>query len=120
MALKLLPRWKDPEVARAIASRIGPPGTESASAQDGLIELGGQLAQQATIPLLLDANNQGVRLSAIEILGNEKVSGPEGLAALQELAQTTSDPGTRYLAKEKAKQIEERMKKKVPVDKVQK
>lgn len=112
MALRLLPRWKDPEVARAIASRIGRPGTESTSAQEGLIEIGGLLAEQAAIPLLRDTNDQGVRLTAVEIVGHEKVCGQDGLAALQDTSQNSIDPGTRYLAGAKAKQVQKRFVKK--------
>jgi len=111
MALRLLPRWKDDRVAQAIASRIGRSGTETSVAQDALIELGGPLAERATIPLLQDSREQGVRLTAIEILGHEKVGGPEAVARLIEVSKTSADPGTRHPAEKKAAAIQARLKK---------
>ncbi|MDB5308855.1 MAG: hypothetical protein JWO38_3057 [Gemmataceae bacterium] len=110
MALRLLPRWKDEYVARALAERVGRPGRETTSAQDALVELGGPVAERAVIPLLRN-EEQGIRLTAIDILGNEKVGGSEAVAALLEVARTTNDPGTRQRAVDKADQIRNRLKK---------
>jgi hypothetical protein len=109
-ALRLLPKWKDESVARRIAERIGRAGTESTAAQDALVALGGPLAERAAIPLLRK-DDQGVRLTAIEILGNDNVGGPAALAALREAARTSPDPGTRQPAASKADQLEARLKK---------
>jgi hypothetical protein len=108
-ALRLLPRWKDESVARRIAERIGRGGMETTAAQDALAALGGPLAERAAIPLLRK-DDQGVRLTAIEILGNDNVGGPEAVAALREVARTSPDPGTRQPAASKADQIQARLK----------
>lgn len=108
MALRLLPRWKDEDVARRIAELIGRAGTETSAAQDAMITLGGPIAERATIPLLRK-DDQGIRLTAIEILGNEKVGGAEAIAALKEVARTSPDPGTRQPAEAKALRIKERL-----------
>jgi hypothetical protein len=110
MALRLLPRWKDEDVARRIAEMIGRAGTETSAAQDALITLGGSVAERATIPLLRK-DDQGIRLTAIEILGNEKVGGADAIAALKEVVRITPDPGTRLPAEAKIVQIQERLKK---------
>lgn len=110
MALRLLTRWKDPEVARAVASRIGRAGTETSRAQESLIDIGGPIAERAAIPLLR-SDDQGVRLTVIELLGNEKVGGEDAVAALLDVAKTANDPGTRQPAASKAEQIQARLKK---------
>ncbi|HEY2909988.1 MAG TPA: HEAT repeat domain-containing protein [Gemmataceae bacterium] len=110
MALRLLPRWQDEDVARRIGEMIGRAGTETSAAQDALITLGGPIAERAVIPLLRK-EDQGIRLTAIEILGNEKVGGADALAALKEVARLSPDPGTRQPAEIKAQQILERLKK---------
>lgn len=91
-ALRLLPRWKDKGIARRIAERIGRPGTETTAAHDALIELGGPNAEEAAIALLWK-EDQGVRLTAIEILGDERVGGPDAVAAQQDVAR---GPSVRY------------------------
>src|SRR5262249_41149989 len=49
-ALKLLPEWKNPDVAGALALRIGRPGgNESSLAIEGVKKIGGPLAGQAPI-----------------------------------------------------------------------
>jgi hypothetical protein len=109
MALRLLPRWKDPEVARAVASRIGRPSYETTFARDALLEIGGPAAEQATIPLLR-SEEQNTRLTAIDIL--EKVGGPDAVEALKDLAATTDDAATRQRATAKAQAIQARLQKK--------
>ena len=104
VALRLLPRWKDAEVARAVASRIGRPGTETTYARDALLEIGGPAAEQATIPLLR-SDDQGTRLTAMDVLG--KVGGADAVAALTELA--ASDPTVRDRATQKAQAIQARL-----------
>jgi hypothetical protein len=108
MALKVLPRWKDEDVARRVAEMIGRPGKESSLATDALITLGGSVAERAAISLLR-RDDQNVRLAAIEILGNEKVGGRDAVAALREVARIAADPGTRLPAEVKANQIEARL-----------
>jgi hypothetical protein len=110
MALRLLPRWKDEDVARRIAEMIGRAGTETSAAQDALITIGGPIAERAVIPLLRK-DDQSIRLTAIDILGNDKVGGADAVAALKEVARTSPDPGTRQPAEAKAEQIKERLKK---------
>jgi hypothetical protein len=110
MALQLLPRWKDEDVARRIAEMIGRPGTETSRAQEALITLGGPVAERAAIALLRK-DDQNIRLTAIDILGNEKIGGHDAIAALREIARTSPDPGTRQPAEAKAELIEMRLKK---------
>ncbi len=110
MALRLLPRWKDEFVAGRIAELIGRAGTETSAAQDALVTLGGQFAERAAIPLLRK-DDQGIRLTGIEILGHEKVGGADAVAALKEVARTSPDPGTRQPAAAKAQQIQARLNK---------
>jgi hypothetical protein len=110
MALKVLPRWKDEDVARRMAEMIGRPGKETSLATDALITLGGPVAERAAISLLR-RDDQNVRLAAIEILGNEKVGGRDAVAALREMARVSADPGTRQPAEVKANQIEARLNK---------
>jgi len=110
MALKLLPGWKDEDVARRIAEMIGRAGTETSAAQDALVTLGGTVAERAAIPLL-KRDDQGIRLAAIEILGHEKVGGADAVAALKEIARISPDPGTRLPAEAKAQQIQDRLNK---------
>jgi HEAT repeat protein len=106
MALRLLPRWKDPEVARAVASRIGRPSYETTFARDALLEIGGPAAEQAAIPLLR-SEEQNTRLTAIDIL--EKVGGADAVEALKDLAGTTDDSATRQRATAKAQAIQTRL-----------
>ena len=108
MALQLLPRWKDEFVAGRIAELIGRAGTETSAAQDALVALGGPFAERAAIPLLRK-DDQGIRLTAIEILGNERIGGMDAVAALKEVARTSPDPGTRQPAEAKAQQIQARL-----------
>ena len=110
MALQLLPRWKDEFVAGRIAELIGRAGTETSAAQDALVALGGPFAERAAIPLLRK-DDQGIRLTAIEILGNERIGGMDAVAALKEVARTSPDPGTRQPAEAKAQQIQARLNK---------
>jgi hypothetical protein len=107
-ALRLLPRWKDPEVARAVAARIGRPSTETTLAVEALLEIGGPSAEQAAIPLLR-VEEQGTRLTAIDIL--EKVGGPDAAAVLTELGNS-DDPTVRQRAAAKAQAIKARLQKK--------
>jgi hypothetical protein len=109
-ALQLLPRWKDDDVARRVAEMIGRAGPETSAAQDALITIGGSIAEKATIPLLRK-DDQSVRLTAIEILANERVGGADAIAALKEVIRTSSDPGTRQRAEMQLKVIEERPRK---------
>ena len=110
MALRLLPQWKDDEVARAIAARIGRPNIESSRAREALERIGGSAAERAVIPLLR-SDDQSLRLTGIDILGHEKVGGPAAVTALKELAAATDDPATRQQAMTKAKTISDRLKK---------
>lgn len=108
VALKLLPRWKDPEVARSVAARIGRPSTETTLAVESLLEIGGPAAEQAALPLLR-ADDQGTRLTAIDIL--ERVGGADALEALTGLS-TSDDPVIRQRATAKAQVIKARLQKK--------
>lgn len=107
-AAQVLAGWKDEFVAGRIAELIGRAGTETSAAQDALVTLGGPFAERAAIPLLRK-DDQGIRLTAIEILGHEKVGGADAVAALKEVARTSPDPGTRQPAEAKARLIEERL-----------
>jgi len=109
MALRLLPRWKDEDVARRIAEMIGRANHESNAAQQALVTLGGGVAERAAIPLLR-RDDQTVRLAGIDILGDERVGGKEAVVALREVARTTPDLGTKQSALAKADQIEARLK----------
>src|SRR5205814_6650203 len=95
-ALRILPRWKDAEAARAVASRVGRPSTETTRARDALLELGGREAEAAVIPLLRN-EDQNVRLTAIDVLGHERVGGREAVKALYTLARDTENPRVPWL-----------------------
>src|SRR5262249_23214133 len=84
-ALRLLPRWKDPEVARALAGQIGRSTRETDLAMTGLTEIGGPLAEEALIPRL-EADDQGTRLRVITLLASDNIGGPLALQKLRELA----------------------------------
>lgn len=87
VALRLLPRWKDPEVARAVAGHIGRAGgNETALAIKGLTEIGGPLAEDALIARL-EADDQGTRLQVIKLLMQPGIGGPTALAKLRQLAE---------------------------------
>ena len=80
MALRVLPRWKDEDVARRMAEMITSRGdVESSDAADALITLGGPVAECAAIPLLRK-DEQNIRLKAIEVLGDERVGGADAVA----------------------------------------
>ncbi|MBX9583576.1 MAG: hypothetical protein K2X87_25015, partial [Gemmataceae bacterium] len=98
-ALRLLPHWKDDEAARAAAGRVGKGNVEGSVARQVLIEIGGPAAERAALPLL-KADEQGVRLAAIDLLADERgrVGGPAAAAELTALAETSPDPGTRLAA----------------------
>ena len=86
-ALRLLPRWKDAEVARAIAGHIGRAGgNETALAIKGVQEIGGTLAEDALIARL-EADDQGTRLQIIKLLTWPGIGGPAARAKLRQLAE---------------------------------
>jgi hypothetical protein len=108
-ALRLLPQWKDNEVARAVQGLIGRPGSaESNRAKAALEEIGGPPAEQAALALLNRAEDQPTKLTALVIL--EKVGGPETARKLQAYAQGTDDPAVRARAHATIDAIEARAK----------
>jgi HEAT repeat protein len=117
-ALRLLPRWKDPDVARVLAAHVGRPGTsETTLAVNGLLMIGGPLAEDALIGRL-EADDQATRLLVIDLLANENVGGPAALKVLRQLGQNPpktsrafDDPETRKRAAEQAAVIAARLKK---------
>lgn len=83
-AIKLLPRWRDADVARVLASRLGN-REESYDAKNALIDLGGPLAVQALIPLLRDKQKDKVlHLVALDLLAHPRIADEQALAFLRE------------------------------------
>lgn len=108
-ALRLLPQWKDNEVARAVQGLIGRPGTsESNRAKAALEEIGGPPAEQAALALLNRAEDQPTKLTALVIL--EKVGGQEAATKLRNYAGATDDPAVRNRALVTIEAIEARAK----------
>lgn len=103
-ALRLLPRWKDDDAARAAAGRVGTGGRDAAAARAALTEIGGPAAERAVLPLL-KADDQRVRLAAIDLLADPKVGGPAAEAELKAVAESSPDPGTRLAAAAAAAKI---------------
>lgn len=103
-ALRLLPRWKDDDAARAAAGRVGTGGRDAAAARAVLVEIGGPVAERAVLPLL-KADDQRVRLAAIDLLADPKVGGPAAAAELKAVAEESPDPGTRLAAAAAAARI---------------
>ena len=111
-ALRLLPRWKDPESARAVQSLIGRAGEETNQAKMSLREIGGAPAEQAALALLKRADDQTTRLTAIGIL--EAVGGGESAEELRTYAMATDDPVVRTRALAAVTVIEARVRKSSP------
>ena len=111
-ALRLLPEWKDADVARAVQSLIGRPGGETNQAQASLKKIGGAPAEQAALALLKRADNQGTRLIAIDVL--ENVGGRKAADELYTHAQATDDPAVRNRALAAIDVIEKRLRKPIP------
>ena len=110
-ALRLLPRWKaNPEVARAIATLLGPDAKQTQMAMEALIAIGGSQAEEAVLPVLFrEREDQFTRLQAIEILGI--VGGPEALAKLRKLSESAfGDVAVKTTAGLKADGIQARLK----------
>jgi hypothetical protein len=108
-ALRLLPQWKDNEVARAVQGLIGRPGSaESNRAKAALEEIGGPPAEQAALVLLNRAEDQSTKLTALVVL--EKVGGPDAVRKLVPYAQATDDPAVRNRAMATIEAIEARAK----------
>jgi hypothetical protein len=96
-ALRLLPQWKDHEVARAVQALIGRPGSaESNRAKAALEEIGGPPAERAALALLNRAEDQPTKLTALVIL--EKVGGAEAVEKLRAYAGATDDPAVHNRA----------------------
>ena len=122
-ALRLLGRWKDPEVARAVADRVGRlSDTETSVAVETLAEIG-QPAERAIFPLLR-SKEQSTRLVALDVLARDGVGGADSVAELKALAglpdeaglaadarKVSDDPVTRQKAAVKAQVIQDRIKK---------
>jgi hypothetical protein len=107
-AIKLLPRWRDPEVARAIASRIGY-SNETTYAKAALIELGGPVAEQAVIPLLLDPEkDKVVRLNALDLLAEKRICGEAAMKTLRDVVRYSTDETLRSQAEQKLQEIRAR------------
>jgi hypothetical protein len=108
-ALRLLPQWKDNEVARTVQGLIGRPGSaETNRAKAALEEIGGQPAEQAALALLNRAEDQSTKLTALVIL--EKVGGNDVPRVLRAYAGATDDPAVRTRALATAEAIEARAK----------
>lgn len=105
-ALRLLPRWKDADAARAVQALIGRPGIQTNQARVSLEEIGGPAAEQAALALLKRADGQSVQLLAIEVL--RKVGGPSAADELGRYAMATDDPAVRSSAQVAAATIRER------------
>lgn len=106
-ALRLLPQWKDAEVARAVQALVGRPGAETARAKAALEEIGGPPAEEAAVALLNRAEDQSTKLTALAIL--EKVAGPGVAAQLRTYAARTDDPAVRARALAAAAAVEARV-----------
>jgi len=112
-ALKLLPQWKDADSARAVQSLIGPPGrVETNRARAALELIGGPPAEQATIALFNRADDQGTKLTALEIL--QRVGGREALSWLRSNAPAMDDTAVRTRAFTAAEVIEARLRPSAP------
>jgi hypothetical protein len=122
MGLKLLARWKDPDVARRVAERVGRPGEPETEAARKTLEEIGQSAEVAVIAVPLRSKDQGTRLLAIDILASEAVGGPESVAVLRALAglpdssgnpadprRVSDDAPTRQKAADRAQRIQDRL-----------
>lgn len=108
-ALRLLPKWKDNEVARAVQGLIGRPGSaESNRAKAALEEIGGPPAEQAALALLNRAEDQSTKLTALVIL--EKVGGADVPRVLRSYASAADDLAVRNRALHTAEAIEARVK----------
>ena len=85
-AIKLLYLWKDPEVARVVASRLGTTSSaESELAKNALINIGGDLAVQAIVPILRDKEkDKTLHLTALELLAHPAISNQEALTFLRQ------------------------------------
>lgn len=113
MALRLLPKWKEERVAGAVSARLQQrPGMEVAAAQKALVELGGPVAERAAVPLLGEQYDQNVRLTAVEILTDDRVASPAAAAALRDAARSTSDPAVRAAATAAANRLDAKFNKK--------
>ncbi len=104
-ALRLLPRWKDAESARAVQSLLGRAGPETNQARESLEEIGGAPAEQAALALL-KRDDLATRLIAIGVL--EKVGGAEAAKELHTYAMATDDSLARTRALAAAAAIEAR------------
>ncbi|QJW94751.1 hypothetical protein [Frigoriglobus tundricola] len=112
-ALKLLPQWKDADSARAVQSLIGAPGrVETNRARAALELIGGPPAEQATIALFNRADDQGTKLTALEIL--QRVGGREALSWLRSNVPVMDDTAVRARALSAAEVIEARLRPPVP------
>lgn len=99
MALRLLPKWNTDRVAAAVAGRMQQrPGMEPTAAAKALIEIGGDVAERAAVPLLGEQYEQGVRIAAADVLSDKRVASPSAVTALRDAARTSTDPAVRNAA----------------------
>lgn len=107
MALRLLPKWNTDRVAAAVATRMQQrPGLEPTAAAKALIEIGGDVAERAAVPLLGEQYEQGVRIAAADVLADKRVASPSAVAALRDAARTATDPAVRNAANSAATRAE--------------
>lgn len=114
-ALKLAPQWKDEATAQAVQARIGRSGAgESNRAKAALEEIGGTAAEAGATALLLRAEDQSTKLTALSVL--EKVGSAETAGWLRSSyasGATADDPAVRDRALATSDAIKARLR--VPV-----
>ncbi|MFO0848472.1 MAG: HEAT repeat domain-containing protein [Gemmataceae bacterium] len=103
--LGLAGRWKDAEMAAAVADRLAD-RRDGGLAERALAAIGGPPAEAALLPLLT-ADDGPTVLTAIELLG--KVGGPAAAAMLAELARTGAHPVVREEAARQAAAVAARV-----------
>lgn len=103
--LGLAGRWKDAEMAAAVADRLAD-RRDGGLAERALAAIGGPPAEAALLPLLT-ADDGPTVLTAIELLG--RVGGPAAAAKLAELARTGAHPVVREEAARQAAAVAARV-----------
>ena len=107
MALRLLPKWGTDRVAAAVVGRMQQrPGLEATAAAKALVEIGGEVAERAAVPLLGEQYEQSVRIAAADVLAEKRVASPSAVTALRDAARTAQDPAVRNAAQSAATRAE--------------
>lgn len=112
-AIRLLPRWRDADVARVLASRLGN-RDESTLAKNALIDLGGSLAVQALIPILRNKDNDKVvQLAALDLLAHPRIGDDEAIAFLRSEKDKFTDQTLSRQAEQKILEIQNNQRQKL-------